>query len=293
MQQGDRSLLDAGDPDAHLLRKRFELQARIFFHGPRGIDRQNLELAGRPVRQLNGVKRNAPLILYFHGGGYVFGSPRTHDAMLAWLCRNADARAILPDYRKAPEHGHPAAVEDAVAVYVTLLEHGENPAQIVVGGDSAGGGLAFAMLGVLLARGHPIPAGVFAFSPLADLTFAGASVTENAESDVLLPTSQITQMTDMFLGNQDPRDPKASPLFADFTGAPPTWLTAGSTEFLRDDTLRLADRLTEQDVSVDVSIENDLPHVWPLFHNILPEARQTLADLAAWIRLQTGAAREN
>ena len=135
----------------------------------------------------------------------------------------------------------------------------------------------------LLAKGHPLPAGLFAFSPLTDLTSSGVSHTENARSEVVLPPSRMQMMAGEYLGGGDPRDPRASPLFADFTGAPPIWLAVGSTEILRDDTLRLGPVLERQGVAHQITLEQELPHVWPLFHNLLPEARATLRELGRWI----------
>lgn len=273
--------------DANSLRHSFETKARLFFHGPRGTTQNEITLAGRPAIDLHLGKSDGPLVLYFHGGGYVFGSPRTHAAMVAYLCKHLSGRAILPDYRKAPEDPHPAAIKDAEAAYLALLDHGHDPARIVIGGDSAGGGLALSLIAVLLAKGHPLPAGAFAFSPLTDMTYSGASVKNNAQSDVVLPASRVLEMTEAFLGDGSRDDPLVSPLYADFKGAPPIWLTVGDTEILLDDTTRMAETLTAQGVSVQLKIERDLPHVWPLFHNLLPEARASLRAVAAWIQQKT------
>lgn len=274
--------------DAQALRRSFELKARMFFHAPFGTTRKNDNLGGRPTLHVSA--RGAPsdrIILYFHGGAYVFGSPRTHAAMLAWLCKDAKAHAFLPDYRKAPEHPFPSALEDAQAAWAALLERGHDPSDIIIGGDSAGGGLCLSLLAHLLEKGEACPAGVFAFSPLADLTFSGESIARNAHADVVLPASRVHELGAVYLDGADPRDPGASPLFADFTGAPPVWLTVGDTEILCDDTLRLDEKIQSVGGTTDVRITHDLPHVWPLFHNILPEARVTLLELGNWIRRQT------
>jgi acetyl esterase/lipase len=163
----------------------------------------------------------------------------------------------------------------------------------VLGGDSAGGGLALALLAELIRHGAPLPAACFALSPLADMTFSGASITENAAGDVILPASRIEELTALFLGDQDPADPRVSPLFARFDGAPPVWLTAGSTEILRDDSRRLADHLRDAGVDVSYTETHDLPHVWPIFQTFLPEARASLRDLGAWISQQVPPPRES
>lgn len=271
------------------IRRAFARNARIFFHAPLGTTRQAVTLGGRPALEVAGRDgADGPRILYLHGGAYVFGSPATHAAMLAWLCRELDGRAVLPEYSKAPENRFPAALEDAEAAWQELIARGEDPARMIIGGDSAGGGLALALLGVLLAKGHPLPAGVFAFSPLTDLALTGDSLDRNADADVMLPVQRTHDMVEMYLGDHDPRDPRASPLYADFKGAPPVFLSVGETEILLDDTRRMQWQLAGQAVAVTVEEASDLPHVWPIFHNILPEARTTLRNLADWIRQRSG-----
>ncbi len=264
------------------LRARFLCTARLWFHAPLGTQVTDTVLADRRARAVRarGVQPDAPVMLYFHGGAYIFGAPRTHQAMLGTLSALSGWQAILPRYRLAPEHPFPAALDDAVAAYKALRARHET---IVVGGDSAGGGLALALLGEILAQGLPRPAGLFGFSSLTDLTYSGDSVTRNAEADVLLPLGRAAEQVEMYLQGADPTDPRASPLFADFTGAPPVWLCAGTTEALLDDTRRMTERMRAQGVTVTERIALDLPHVWPLFHNVLPEARRTLRDVAGWI----------
>lgn len=266
------------------LRRSFETKARLFFHPPRGTVYREENLAGMPVHwvRARGVSFDtAPLLLYFHGGGYVFGSPRTHRAMLARLSALSGVPACLPDYRKGPENAFPAAVEDAVAVYEALAAR---PGGVVLGGDSAGGGLALALLGEVLRQGLPHPRGVFAFSPLTDLRFSGDSLRRNARADVVLPASATGHIVELYLQGAAATDRRASPLLGDYDGASPVWLTAGDTEILLDDTRRMAARLREQGVDVTEVIEHDLPHVWPIFHNTLPEAIATLTALAGWIK---------
>ena len=264
----------------------FRRTARFAFLRPRG-----LTFAPVPdtllARITCGPVDDTAAILYFHGGGYVAGSAWTHRAMLGRLSKLSGLPVFAADYRLAQDAPFPAQFEDAQRAWTALTD--QMPAdRIVLGGDSAGGGLALALLAVLLAEHHPLPAGVFAFSPLTDVSYSGASVRENAAHDVVLPAERVLDMTAAFIGTGDRTDPRASPLFADFTGAPPIWLVAGDTEILLDDTRRMATRLREQGVAVDATIERDLPHVWPIFHNLLPEARKTLRDLGAWIGHQAG-----
>lgn len=274
----------AREQDPLKLRRRFEQQARWFFRGPREAHYAPGERGGVVTLDVSAVDGDGDtVLLYLHGGAYVMGSPQTHKTMVARLCALAKCRAVLPDYRKAPEHPFPAAVEDAVAVYRALLDDDLDASQILIGGDSAGGGLALALLGEICRLGLDQPAGLFALSPLTDMTFTSRSIAENAEADALLPVSRTEDMKRYYLGDADPRDPRCSPLFADFTGACPVWLTVGDTEILRDDSVRLAERLDAQGVDVRLTVEHDLPHVWPMFHNTLPEARRSLEEIAGWI----------
>ncbi len=265
------------------LRRGFERSARLLFHGPRGSRYEPEALAGVPTLKVSGPgAREDRVLLYFHGGGYVMGSPASHKAMLARLSALTGRVAWLPDYRKAPEHPFPGAIEDALAVYTALCDEGPS-SRIAMGGDSAGGGLVLALLGEICARGLPQPAGTFAFSPLTDMTFSGESFIENARADVMLPVSRARDMEEMYLAGADPTDPRASPLFARFSGAGPVWISAGDSEILLDDTRRMATHLIEQGVAVTQIIERDLPHVWPMFQRLMPEANATLDDLAEWI----------
>jgi acetyl esterase/lipase len=199
--------------------------------------------------------------------------------MLTTLSALTGLRACLPDYRLAPEHAFPAQIEDALACYRVLRADHE----VILGGDSAGGGLALALLHEILAQGIAPPKGVFALSPLADMTFSGASIRENAARDVLLSPGRIGEMREMFLAGQDAEDPRASPLRGAYAGAPPVWMVVGDTEILRDDAVRMQAVLEAHGVASVLRVERDHPHVWPIFHNVLPEAKATLRDLAKWI----------
>lgn len=271
------------------IRASFERRVRWLFRPPRGVP----VVPGRPGTGapeglwVGARSEDGPVILYFHGGAYVFGSPRTHAAMAARLAQLTGLPVCLPEYRKAPEHPFPAAVEDARAAFEALVASGIPAGRIVLGGDSAGGGLALALLGDLCAGGADLPAGAFAFSPLTDLSFSGESFRANAGRDVLLPAGRDRDMAQMYLQGADPVQPLASPLYADFTGAGPVWLTVGDTEIMLDDSRRMAAHLRAQGVAVDITVARDLPHVWPFFWRYLPEGEATLRVLAGWIRRQS------
>jgi acetyl esterase/lipase len=226
--------------------------------------------------------RHRGVILYLHGGGYIMGSPQTHRAMVARLSRLSGLRAFVPDYRLAPEHPFPAALEDARAAWGRLIDLGYRPDEIVIGGDSAGGGLALALLAQLCQAGQP-PRALFAFSPWTDLTLAGGSMTENAEADVLFPAYRAAELRDMIVSSKKASDPAASPLFAKFPDCPPVFMQCSQTEILRDDTLRMGKRLRGFGAEVTVQVLPGRPHVWQLFDRLLPEARQALRETAAFI----------
>ena len=281
------ALAKAEDPGA--LRANLEKKARILFRPPRGSTFEQTSLGGISTVKARGAGAGPDgAILYFHGGGYIFGSPATHQAMAARLSRDAGVPVWLPDYRLAPEAPFPAAVEDAEASYRALIDI-QDPAKIALGGDSAGGGLTLALLLRILAKRLPLPGAVFAFSPLTDLTFSGESFRGNEHADVMLPATRAREMAQFYLGDADPKVPEASPLFGDFAGAPPVCLMVGDTEILLDDTRRLANVLRAQQVEVAQWISADMPHAWPLFQGLtLPEANQTLSQLARWLTPRTG-----
>ena len=187
------------------------------------------------------------------------------------------------DYRLAPEHPFPAAVDDAADAYRWLLSRHPDFA-IVLAGDSAGGGLAIATGIGALKSGLTAPAAIVAFSPYSDLAVTGASVEGNARSCAMFTPRGVREAAAMYLAGADPRDPRASPLYADFSGLPPMLLFASRHEILRDDTLRLAERARAAGVQVEMVVRDRLPHVWPVFVTLLPEAREAFATVADFAR---------
>lgn len=272
------------------LRQNLERSARLFFRAPRGTSFNKTMLQGTcDVLEVLPKNLSSDLVVfYIHGGGFVFGSPETHSAMLGQLAARLGARVVMPRYRLAPESPYPAGNDDVENAYLALIASGVAASNIVVGGDSAGGGLTFSLLSRILDKKWPLPRGAFGFSPLIDFTLNGASFVENAEKDVLLPAGRADEMLDMYLAGADRQDPRVNTLKASFHGASPVWLCVGDTEILRDDSRALTAHLKECGVPVSFNEEDDLPHVWPMFHNVLPEARHTLDNLAGWIKgLQT------
>jgi len=227
-------------------------------------------------------------IYYIHGGGYVACSPRTHRGLTTHLSRAASAKVFSLDYRLAPEHKFPAALEDAVNGYRWLLESGEQPGNIIVGGDSAGGGLAAAFLIAVRDLGLPLPAGAFLLSPWTDLAATGRSLITNESADPMLSGKMTGRLAKLYYGDASPKDPLVSPLYGDLIGLPPMLIYAGDTEVLLDDAVRFADRAKRHGVNVELRIEKELPHVWPIFVAFgLPESRQSISEIAAFVRRQT------
>lgn len=225
--------------------------------------------------------RATAIVLYLHGGGYLFGSPKTHRQVLIAMAKAFRAPAYGLDYRLAPEHPFPAAVEDAALAYRWLL--GRHPeADIVLAGDSAGAGLAIATAVGVRDAGLKLPRAIVAFSPYSDLAVTGPSVQENAKSCAMFTPRGIREAAAMYLAGADARDPRASPLYADLAGLPPMLMFASRHETLRDDTLRLAERAAAAGVKVELVVRDRLPHVWPVFVALLPEARDAFATVSAF-----------
>ena len=223
-------------------------------------------------------------LLYLHGGGYYFCSPETHRPITLGLATGAAARAFVPDYRLAPEHRFPAALEDALASYRGLIASRTPSQRIVIAGDSAGGGLALATLLALRDAGDAMPAGAVLFSPWTDLAATGDSIRRNDKSDVMFHGRRIAQAGKIYLGDKPPTTPLASPLYAELRGLPPLFIQASDSEVLLDDSTRLAEKAGKAGVSVSFRTWRKLPHVWQIFVPFLPEARAALAESADFIR---------
>lgn len=246
---------------------------------------RSLEAGGSAVPALEMAgPEGGPVVLWFHGGAYCFGSARSHRAMAAALAVRSGAGAVLPDYRLAPEHRFPAAAEDALTAWRALVDGGVAPGRIVLGGDSAGGGLALGLLHTLIGEGAALPGAVVLFSPWTDLELTGASLSENARTEALLPVARIVEIRDTYVDADAAGDPRVSPLRGEFRGAPPVLIQASRSEILRDDSLRMAERLEAHGVEVTLQMWERTPHVWQLFHGWLPEANAALDMAGDWVR---------
>ena len=231
---------------------------------------------------------DSKVVLYFHGGGYIIGSPRTHRPMLAELSQASGARVLALDYRLAPEHPFPAPVEDAVASYRWLLNEGYDPARIAVAGDSAGGGLTVAMMVQARYVGLPTPGAGVCISPWVDMEGLGDSMETRAEADPMVTKEGLLLSAKTYLGGGAPRAPLAAPLYADLRGLPPILVQVGDAEVLLDDSTRLAGVAREAGVEVQMDVWDDMIHVWHLFAPILPEGKQAIRQAGEFIKKHTG-----
>ncbi|HTA00785.1 MAG TPA: alpha/beta hydrolase [Streptosporangiaceae bacterium] len=216
------------------------------------------------------------VVLYFHGGVYVMGDAALAADLASQVARRAQARAVSVDYRLAPEHPYPAAVDDALAAYQALLDNGTAPSDIAFAGESAGGGLAIATLVNARDHGLPLPAAAFVMSPYADLTLAGTTIHTKREADPLLSPEALEAHVPDYTSGQDPALGLISPIFADLSGLPPLIIQAGTHEVLLDDAVRLARQAATADVQVTLDITPQVPHVFQAYYAILDEAAAAL-----------------
>ncbi|MCB4456050.1 alpha/beta hydrolase fold domain-containing protein [Leisingera sp. McT4-56] len=228
-----------------------------------------------------GQVRRGQIILFLHGGAYLAGSARAYQGMLSRLSRASGLEIAVPDYRLLQQAPFPAAYEDARAAWVYLRQRGYAARDILLAGDSAGGGLALALLAGLLEEGER-PAGLAAFSPWCDLTLSGASIQSNRNRDVIIPAGRMKEVVDQYLAGADPADVRASPLFARFPDPPPVLIQAGDSEVLLSDAQRMAQLLEASGGEVRFSLWQDVPHVWQFMAGHLPEGQAALEEAAAF-----------
>ena len=232
----------------------------------------------RPVE----LADNAPILLYFHGGGFRIASALAYRSYGSHLAAVLGARVLLVEYRLAPEHKFPKAVDDCFTVWESLLAEGIDTGRIVIAGDSAGGGLAASVTMHALADGV-LPAGVICCSPWVDLTITADTYDTNAESDKLFSRTSAEEAAPAYLGGADPMNPIASPLFGDWDGAPPLLVLVGDAEVLLDDSRKLADVAKAAGVDVTLSIYPEMPHIWTMSYPAFPEAVEGVTEMAEFV----------
>ena len=272
-QQRDGILLmsqSATAPDGVTVSETYAGGCRAYWHDPAGATMDRV-------------------ILYVHGGGYVIGSPKSHERLVGHIAKATGCRALNLDYRLAPEHPHPAAVQDATAAYRWLLAQGYLPAHIAISGDSAGGGLTLATLLSLKENGLPQPAAAVPLSPWTDLEGIGDSMTSNAERDLIVQKDGLVGMAAAFLGEgTHPRDPLAAPLYGDYRGLAPMYIQVGGDETLLDDSTRVADRARTAGCDVQIEVFPEMQHVFQSGVGNIPEATDAVEKIGAYLKVKLG-----
>lgn len=248
-------------------------------------------LGGIPALRYGPADPSAPTLLYLHGGGYVVGNAWGYRGLVAALADASGMTAYAIDYRLAPEHPFPAAIDDSAAAFRALLDQGPDPGNLVVAGDSAGGGLTVATLLRLRDTGAPMPGAGFLISPWTDLACSGASMTGKAAADPALTELGLRRLAAYYLGSTDPADPLASPIHADLSGLPPLLVHVGTAEILLDDAVRLAASAGRDDVALTLDLWPGLIHVWHAFAFMLPEGAAAVAAAGAFLREHVAARR--
>jgi monoterpene epsilon-lactone hydrolase len=252
---------------------------------PTGVTYDEVQVGGRPALWANPVgAADDRVILYFHGGGYFANSIHSHRKLAAHLAKASGCRTLLPDYRLAPENSFPDPLDDAVAAYHWLLELGIEPGHIVSAGDSAGGHLATALVLKLRDDGTELPAAIVGISPWYDMEVDGPTLVSNAATDKLIAPDAVRANVAMFLGGHSAVDPLANPLYADATGLPPVYLTCGGYEMFQDNAERFADVVKNANVEVVLEISEGMQHIYPIMAGRAPEADETIANIASWLR---------
>ncbi|WP_420313246.1 alpha/beta hydrolase fold domain-containing protein [Streptomyces sp. YS-B37] len=252
---------------------------------PDDVRTRSVELGSVPAVEVcaGAAAPTGVTVLYFHGGAYAIGSAAASVGLVSEIARRTAATALSVDYRLAPEHPFPAAVDDALTAYRALLDRGVRADSVAVTGESAGGGLALALLLAIRDAGLPQPSSATVLSPWADLTQSGATMASRAEADPALTPEALQIRAADYLAGADPRTALASPLFAELRGLPPLLIQAGGREILLDDALRLAARAARADVPVTLQTFPGAPHVFQGFAPLLDEAARALDHVAAFI----------
>lgn len=271
-------------------RQEAEQGAKRFGKLPAGIERVPVTVGGGINAEWI-LPTGAPkdrVILYFHGGGYVSGGCSTHWIHVAKFVKGSGTAALLFDYRIAPEHRFPAALEDALAAYRWLLDQGVSPSHIVFAGDSAGGGLCLATMLALRDQGIALPAGAVALSPWTDLRCTGESLKTKAKVDPVTPADAWTVFSRYYVGDQDAGNPWISPLYGDLRGLPPILVVAGDHDMLFDDSVRFAQKAKAAGVDSTFKVGEGMFHCYPVCGDLFPEAREAMSEICAFIQARVG-----
>jgi acetyl esterase/lipase len=252
---------------------------------PPAVHFEDIDLEGIPAMWVTPeVELNDRVLIYLHGGGYVFGSMKSHRKLVGHMAKSIGCRALNLDYRLAPEHPFPAAVEDATKAYIWLLRKGTKPQHIALAGDSAGGGLCLACITNLLSKGYPLPSAIVMMSPWTDLALTGDSINSCDSVDPICQQPFLKQCADLYLAGQDVNSPLASPLYADFKRFPPMYIQVGECETLRDDSIRLVDKAKAAGIEVRLNIFPEMIHLFQLAVGNMPEADDAVERISKWLQ---------
>jgi acetyl esterase/lipase len=225
-------------------------------------------------------------IVYLHGGGYMLGSADGHVEVANALSTSADARVLVVDYRRSPEHSYPAAHEDAMSAYRWLMANGGDPDTTAIVGDSCGGGMVIASMTALRDAGEALPAAGVCISPWCDLAMTGASMETKIAEDPIISREMLENLAGAYLGEVDRRDPVASPLYGDLQGLPPLLILVGTAEVLLDDATRLAEQAKSAGTEAELQIFDEMFHVWTRHVSFLPEAQEAIARIGEFVTTQ-------
>jgi monoterpene epsilon-lactone hydrolase len=280
-----KEMLGAIDLSAGTLEERRALMNTFGQAAPKGVAVTAVDAGGVPAEWVVAPEADEDrVLLYVHGGGYCMGSLDSHRRLVGHLSAAAKARVLNVDYRLAPEHAFPAAVDDAVAAYHWLLGQGIGADRIAISGDSAGGGLTLATLLALKDAGDPLPATAVPISPWTDLEGTGESMRTRAAVDLMIQPDRLKETADLYANGADMRQPHLSPLHGDYRGLPPLLIQVGDAEVLLDDATRVAAIAKAAGVDVTLEVWEEMPHVFQAFVGVLPEADQAVARIGEWLR---------
>lgn len=285
LTSGYMKKLDVAHVPVASARKHLEVIAKALLVRAVGVHVEESQLAGIDVdwHRPKGAREDK-VLFYLHGGAYVIGSRRTHRQLVSHMAKEAGVTAVIPEYRLAPENPFPAAIDDAVAVYRALLESGFKPENIVISGDSAGGGLTVATLLALRHAGDPLPAAAVLLSPFLDVTASGESATSRADKDPWFEVSDMAIVARYYCPDESKwRDPLVSPVFANVSGLPPMMIQVGDDEILLSDSTRLAEKLEAAGIDVELEVWPDMWHVFPMFVGKMPESHRAVEKIGAYI----------
>jgi acetyl esterase/lipase len=269
--------------DMQALRVRLTRIDARFMRIPGWLRQRWVEADGVPARWISHASvQDGPVLLYLHGGAFAFRLPNAHAIWSGRLSRELQARVLMPDYRLAPEHPYPAAIDDACKVYRWLLGQGIEPQRILVGGESAGGNLTLALLLRLAHAGLPQPAAAFAISPVTDAALTGDTYRTLAVADKILDAAAMPYFRDQYVAPADVKVPFVSPLYGEYEGLPPILIQVGTREILLDDGCRAAQRIHESGGQVTCEVWEGMPHAFPLFKQ-LPESALALSNIGRFV----------